>query len=160
MPVDNSGQPTRVFRWLVAYYGVLQAVHLIVLGFGLVQYIRCGTIGFPAPAPPAGWSDHAEAFLLGNGFLDAIIGGAALVYVIAFFKKEPWSGILGIGCLTASLCSGVFFVFGTVVSGAWSAHPVNYITLLLVFTPIVLLFLLTVRSALRPTLSSLANGKI
>jgi hypothetical protein len=160
MRANSSSQPPRIFRWLVAYYGVLQVVHLIVLGFGLVHYIRQGTIGYPAPAPPAGWSDQAEAFLLGNGFLDAIISGVALVYVMTYFKKTPWSEFLGIGCLTASLCSGIFFVFGTVVSGAWSAHPVNYTGLTLVFTPMVLLFLLTVRSALRTIPSSLVNGMI
>jgi hypothetical protein len=148
MPAVNSDQPSRGFHWLVAYYGLLQMVHLIVLAFGLVYYLRRGTIGFPAPAPPAGWSDQAEVFLLGNGFLDAIIAVAALVYVIAYFKKIPWSRFLGISCLTASLCSGIFFVSGTVLSGAWNAHPVNYIALFLVFTPMVPLFVLVSKSAL------------
>ena len=147
--IKQSAQPSFFFRLLTGYYGFLQAVHLLILAYGLIVYIQSGTIGFPAPPPEVGWTGQAEAFLLGNGALDSIIGVAAILFVIGFFRQREWSQALGLVCLTASLCSGGFFVIGTLASGAWRVHPANYAGLVLVFTPVVMLFLMMIQSAWR-----------
>lgn len=146
MQSKPSNKPGRLWSTLAGYYGFLQSVHLVVLALGLVRLLRSGTLGFPAPPPSGGWSLQAQAFLVGNGVLDAFIAIAALIYTFGFFTRKPWSGTLGLICVTASLCSGAFFVFGTVSSGAWQAHPVNYIGLVLVFLPVVGFFLFIVQA--------------
>ena len=140
---------TSALRRLTIYYGLLQIAHLLVLGFGLLCYIRTGTIGFPAPPPMGGWDEQAIYFLLGNGILDAIIGVAALIYVIRFMRGRPGSELIGVICVTASLCSGGFFVIGTVLSGAWTKNPMNYFGLVVVFTPVAALFIILVWNASR-----------
>jgi hypothetical protein len=140
---------TRPLRRLTIYYGLLQIAHLLVLGFGLLYYIRTGTISFPAPPPTGGWDEQAIYFLLGNGILDAIIGVGALIYVIRFIRGKPGSELIGVVCVTASLCSGGFFVVGTVLSGAWTINPVNYFGLVIVFVPVIALFLILAWNATR-----------
>ncbi len=130
----------RMIRRLTIYYGFLQIAHLLVLANGLIFYIRSGTIGFPAPPPAGGWGDQTIFFLLGNGLLDAFIAIAALFYIGGYLKGKAWSEGLGLICVTASLCSGIFFIIGTSLSGAWVSNLVNYGGLLLVFTPVVALF--------------------
>jgi len=147
--MNERALPSFSLRLLTGYYGLLQVVHLFVLAFGLKVYIQSGTIGFPAPPPRPGWEEQAEAFLLGNGALDAIIGVAAILFVIGFFKQQEWNQALGLVCVTASLCSGGFFVVGTILSGAWVAHPANYVGLVLVFAPAGMLFIMMIQSAWR-----------
>ena len=133
-------------RRLTFYYGLLQVAHLIVLVYGLLYYLRTSTIGFPALPPSGGWETQTIYFLLGNGVLDSIIGIAAIFYVIRFFLDRAGSELLGIICVTASLCSGVFFVIGTVLSGAWTHNPANYVGLVIIFTPVVALFITLVKT--------------
>ena len=147
--MNERAQPSFSSRLLTGYYGLLQVVHLFVLAYGLNVYIQSGTIGFPAPPPRPGWTEQAEAFLLGNGALDAIIGVAAILFVIGFFKQQEWNQALGLVCVAASLCSGGFFVVGTILSGAWATHPAKYAGLVLVFTPVAWLFILLFRDAMR-----------
>ncbi len=139
----------RWLRSLIIYYGVLQILHLVVLGFGLLVYLWTGTFGFPAPPPVDGWSRQATFFLIGNGVIDAIIAAAALISVDSFLKDRVWAIPLGLICVTASLVSGAFFVLGTAMSGAWVIHPLNYFGLVLVFTPVLFLFVLLARAAAR-----------
>ncbi|TFH36719.1 MAG: hypothetical protein E4G99_04265 [Anaerolineales bacterium] len=157
MNKERSGNDRSGIRLLTGYYGLVQVLHLVVLACGLVGYIQSGTIGFPAPAPLEGWTDQAEAFLLGNGALDAIIGAGAILFVIGFYKGKEWNRTLGLICLTASLCSGGFFIFGTAASGAWQVHPANYAGLILVFTSVVVLYLMMIRSALRAVAPAIAK---
>lgn len=137
---------TTSLRRLTFYYGLLQIAHLIVLGYGLLYYLRTRTIGFPAPPPPGGWDVQAVHFLLGNGVLDALIGFLALFYVSRFLRGQEGWQLIGIICVTASICSGGFFVIGTVLSGAWISNPLNYFGLVIVFAPVGALFLSLLRS--------------
>jgi hypothetical protein len=59
--------------------------------------------------------------------------------------------VIGIICVTASLCSGGFFVIGTILSGAWAFNPLNYIGLVIVFTPVVALFIVLAWNLSRQT---------
>ena len=88
-------------------------------------------------------------FLLGNGILDAVVAVVGLIFVLGYLRKMPWSIALGLICVTASLCSGAFFVVGTVLSGAWGAHPLNYFGLVVVFSPLVPLFFILVSDLVR-----------
>jgi hypothetical protein len=140
-----------MLRRLTFYYGLLQSAHLLILGYGLLHYLRTNRIGFPAPPPPGGWDEQTVNFLLGNGIIDAIIGFTALLYVIRFFQGRAGSDVIGIICVTASLCSGGFFVIGTILSGAWAFNPLNYIGLVIVFTPVVALFIVLAWNLSRQT---------
>jgi hypothetical protein len=136
----------RLLKYLSIYYAGLQALHLVIIGSGLIRYLREARIGFPAPPPPSGWSSQATAFLIGNGAMDAIIAILSLIYLYTFLTERRGSWLLGLISLTGSICSAVFFAFGTFISGAWAAHPMNYWALVLIFTPIILLYSLLVRT--------------
>jgi hypothetical protein len=153
---NDTTRPSQRWHLLTGYYGLLQVLHLLVLGYGLKVYLQTGTFGFPAPPPEAGWTEQAEWFLVGNGVLDALIGIVAIIFVIGYFGKRTWSQALGLVCLTASLCSGGFFIIGTLASGAWRSHPGNYAGLVLVFLPVLLLFGMMIRTAMHKSPAALA----
>ena len=135
-------------RALTLYYAVLQGAHLLVLGYGWRIYRLTGGIGFPAPPPLEGWSEQALHFMLGNGAFDAIVACTALFFVFGSLRGHPWSLPLGLVCVTASLASGVFFAVGTALSGAWRLHPLNYLGLVVVFSPVAFLFFELFRRAI------------
>ncbi len=139
---------TRFLRLLTIYYGLLQSVHLVVLGYGMTVYLQHQVIGFPAPPPSIPWQRQAINFSLGNGMLDAVVAVAGLFYVFGFLQGKNWGRVLGLVCVTASLSSGVFFVIGTALSGAWVADPLHYSGLVLIFSPLVPLFFLLFRDLL------------
>jgi hypothetical protein len=133
--------------YLSLYYGGLQALHLVVLSSGLLQFLRSGSIGFPAPPPPSGWSPQATAFLIGNGAMDAIIAVLGLAYLYNFLTVRPGSRELGLISVTGAICSAVFFGFGTIFSGAWETHPGTYVALVVVFLPVFALFYVLIRTS-------------
>jgi hypothetical protein len=136
-----------VVDYLSLYYGGLQTLHLVVLAFGLFQFLRSGTIGFPAPPPPSGWSRQASAFLMGNGAMDAVIALLGLAYLYSFLAGREGSRKLGLISVTGAICSAIFFGFGTIFSGAWETHPGNYAALVVVFLPVFALFYVLVRTS-------------
>jgi hypothetical protein len=129
-------------RVLVAYYGFIQALHLVLLARAAFILWRGGPFPFPAPPPSGGWSDQARYFLLGTGVMDALTIVLVLVFVSAYFLRASWSMWLGIVTLATFNTSAALFGLGTLPSGAWGEHPVAYLGMVVAFLPILLLFVL------------------
>lgn len=49
--------------------------------------------------------------------------------------------ILAAACVPAFVTSALAFAGGTLPSGAWAAHPIAYLSLVLVFLPVAVLWL-------------------
>jgi hypothetical protein len=125
--------------YLIFWYGLIQSAHIVVLIVAGYLYLKTGSVGFPAPGPPAGWSPQVEPFLVGMAVLDLIIASVSLVFVYQYFTAVP-KRMLGSVVLTGALVSAILFGLGTFPSGAWGEHPVVYYTMLILFLPVVFLW--------------------
>jgi hypothetical protein len=132
-------RPRANSRWaeyLVAYYGIVEALHLVALLRAGVIWLRQGAIGYPSPPPPSGWSPQAQAFLIGTAVLDALNIGIAWLFAYGYFTKASWRWWVGGITLTAAHYSALVFAGGTGASGAWQAHPLAYLSLVILFAPV------------------------
>lgn len=128
--------------WLVAYYGVFQAGHLVlnVVYLSGLRPIR----DFPPP-PAEGWHPQATALWTSMGLIDTAIALLALYFVAAFLcgrLQALWAGLVS---LTPFVYNTFTFNYSVIVTGAWAAHPVEYVVLSAASIPLVLLFLALVR---------------
>jgi hypothetical protein len=105
-------------KLLVAYYGFIQALHLIGIGRATAVLETTGEMTFPAPPPAGGWSEQAINFFVGVGAIDALNVILALVFVCGFFKGARWRGWLGALTLTVAAYSALLFAFATIPTGA------------------------------------------
>ena len=138
-------------RWLVGYYGVFQAGHLVLnlVHLGGLRPIQ----DFPPP-PAEGWHPQATAFWTSMGLIDTAIALLALYFVAAFFGGRP-------GALWAGLVSLTTYVYNTftfnyiettgagsrplcATSGAWARNAIEYVVLNAASIPLVLLFAVVV----------------
>ena len=83
-------------RWLVGYYGVFQAGHLVLnlVHLGGLRPIQ----DFPPP-PAEGWHPQATAFWTSMGLIDTAIALLALYFVAAFFggrRGALWAGLVSL----------------------------------------------------------------
>lgn len=131
-------------RALVAYYGLIEVVHSIVLVRAGVEFLGSGSVGFPAPPPPGGWSPQATHFLIATGVVDGVNIVLALLFVYSTFRRPGWRLLpwLGAVTLTATAYSALVFAYGTIASGAWAHHPAAYLAVTAVFIPVVFLIVL------------------
>ena len=134
--------PRVALPWLVGYYGVFQAGHLVlnVVYLSGLRPIR----DFPPP-PAEGWHPQATAFWTSMGLIDTAIALLALYFVAAFFgerRRAPWAGLVS---LTTYMYNTFTFNYTVVATGAWAQHPVEYVALNAASIPLVLLFALVVR---------------
>jgi len=139
MPLDRNAKNAAC---LIAYYGLLQSLHLLVLVRAGVLLLSGQDAPFPILPPPNGWQPQALAFLFGLGATDTI--GILLGLRFAFraiFKNKP-SRATGILSLTIFFTGALVFAAGTIPPGAWSAHPVAYWAMVVLFLPTVYLFVL------------------
>ena len=128
-------------RILVAYYGFIQVLHLIAIGRATVVLQTSGEMTFPAPPPAGGWSPQAEHFFVGVGAIDALNAVIALVFVYGFLKGARWRGWLGTLTLTVTAYSALLFAFATLPTGAWTVRPVEYLIIVVVFAPVLMLMM-------------------
>ena len=143
----NKRYSDKRFRFLTGYYGLLQTFHLLLLtraGWFLIQNRE---LPFPAPPPPGGWSLTALPFLMGMGVVDGFAIILGLLFAYHYFQKQIVKTILGLISLTAGLSSGVVYLVGTLPSGAWRAHPLAYLAVVILFSPLVPLFASLVKEA-------------
>ena len=133
---------SRVARYLVAYFGVLEVVHITVLALAGIRLVLVGTLGFPAQPPPGGWSPQTLPFLVSLGALDAANVVVALIFVYGYFYRTCWRWWVGAACLAATAFSGILYVVGMAATGAWSSHPIGYSCVVLAFLPAVCLIIL------------------
>jgi hypothetical protein len=135
--------------YLVAWYGLLQGIHLVLLTRAGVRYLWEGAVAFPAPPPPEGWSPQAVHFLVFLGGFDFFIALLALGFAYGYFRAaRGWFG-LGLLSLSAACFSALVFAYGTAAAGAWSAHPGTYLTMIPLFLPVAVLFLQFLKALFR-----------
>ncbi len=134
-----SDPDSTLAKALVAYYGFIQALHLIAIGRASVMLEATGEMTFPAPPPAGGWSPQAEYFFVGVGAIDALNAVIALVFVYGFFKGARWRGWLGTLSLTIAAYSALLFAFATIPTGAWTFRPVEYLIIVVAFAPVLVL---------------------
>lgn len=139
---DKAG---RALRGLAGYYGVLQSLHLLSLARAGWIVLRGGEIPFPAPPPSGGWPATSLPFLLGMGAVDVAAIILGLIFVYRYFVQDKIELFLGGISLTIALVSGVEYLIGTLPSGAWQENLLAYIVVLLVFSPVIPLYILLLR---------------
>ncbi|MCA1553245.1 MAG: hypothetical protein LC737_02580 [Chloroflexi bacterium] len=130
---------TRLYRrwmtWLVAWYGLYQAVHV---GVNALYLLNPNLQLFPPPTE--GWSPQAAQFLNGLAVIGLLNALMALGFVYGYFTKRHWAVWLGTVTLTVSLCLLAVFTYGTLASGAWIGNTLAYLWLYVPVVPIALLF--------------------
>jgi len=135
-----------MLRLLIIYYGVLQSVHLLALLRAGYLFNRLNRMPFPAPPPPGGWAPQAVPFLIGMGLVDAVAIILALVFVYLWITSRQAPIRLGLISLTIAGASAAIFAIGTFASGAWAAHPLAYGVMVILFAPLLPLFVLLARA--------------
>ncbi len=136
---------TKELKYLSGYYGVLQTSHALSLVRAGLVMLRSGQLVFPAPPPPGGWPATSLPFLLALGVVDSLAIALGLMYVYRFFIKGEIAGILGIVSLTIALVSGAVYLIGTLPSGAWQVNLPAYLIVVLVFSPVVPLYIVLLK---------------
>ena len=88
--------PGVAMPWLVGYYGVFQAGHVV---FNVVYLSGLRPIPeFPWP-PAEGWHPQATAFWTATGLIDTAIALLALYFLAAFFggrRRALWAGLVSL----------------------------------------------------------------
>jgi hypothetical protein len=141
--LSRMGNPSGTLaRFLVGYYGFIQAAHIIAIARAASVLAVSQTMTFPAPPPPGGWSPQTNHFLIAMGAADAINAVVALMFVYGYFVEARWRVWLGTLSLAVSAYSAVIFAYGTIASGTWTHHPTGYLSIALVFIPVALLIVL------------------
>ena len=140
--------PGVAMPWLVGYYGVFQAGHVVlnVLCLSGLRPIQ----DFPPP-PAEGWHPQVTAFMTASGLIDTAIALLALYFVAAFFggrRRALWAGLVS---LTTYMYTTFTFNYTVVATGAWARHPVEYVVLNAASIPLVLLFAVVVRDVRETT---------
>jgi hypothetical protein len=142
--MDLSNKP--IIRILIAYYGILQSLHLVVLLRAGVILLLQGRFPFPILPPPGGWDPQVIPFMIGLGTTDiaGILLGLCFVYRAlikgAFYRR------LGVISLTIFITGAIVFAVGTFPSGAWGTHPIAYGIMAILFFPAVILYIWLLRS--------------
>lgn len=133
------GRYAQFERVLVNYYGVLQTFHILALVGSGLWWFQNGDLGVLALPPQGGWTDQALHFLIATGLFDFVIAVSSIFFVLSYRKDGESADVLGAVALTGSLYSAVIYLYGTLLSGAWSEHILIYGLIAIVFAPMVLL---------------------
>ncbi len=133
-------------RNLTIYYGVLQSAHLLTLIRAGLIILQTGELPFPAPSPTGGWTPQAMPFLVGMGVVDALAISLALVFVYQSIVRKNELPLIGIISMTIAIASAVLFAVGTFPSGAWSAHPLAYGLMVVLFAPVIPLYFMLLQT--------------
>lgn len=126
-------------RVLIVYLVPLQLVHLAFLARAGWIWWTSGRIPFPALPPPGGWAPQVVPFLLSLGIVDAFVALLTLIFVVAHIRNHPRSRTLGLVSLSAMTYSALVYAGGTILTGAWAAHPAAYFAVAAAFTPVFVL---------------------
>jgi hypothetical protein len=125
---------------LTLYYGLLQTVHLSLLAWGGYIIFRTGRMIFLALPPLEGWSPQVVPFLMGLGIADAFAAGLGIYFAFQAVMNESWRLDLAMVSITIAVTSALVFLVGTLATGAWSHNLVEYLSMVVLFSPIPLLF--------------------
>ena len=132
---------SNAIRILTGYYGLYQAVHIIVNTRGTWLLTSGAELDFPAPPPSGGWPLEVVHLMVIIGILDLLNAIASLFFVRAYFKQEPTTFWLGNLTLTVSVYAFGLYVYWTYASGAWSGVGLwAYVFVAVTFLPILVLW--------------------
>jgi hypothetical protein len=155
--MQHPGRPFA--KLLVVYFGLIEIAHSIALAQAAVRLALTGTIPFPAPPPPGGWSAQVRPFLISMGALDAANVVLALAFVYGYFAGARWRWCVGAVSLTVATYSAVLYAFGAVFSGAWAHNAAAYWSVAVAYSPVAVLTILYVIWAARGQLHSSVTEK-
>jgi hypothetical protein len=127
---------------LIAYYGLLQSLHLLTLARAGLLILGGNPAPFPILPPPGGWSPQAMAFLYGLAGTDVIGILLGIVFAVLWVVKNRRRPRLGRLSLAIFITGALVFAAGTFPAGAWAAHPAPYGVMVLLFIPAAVLFIL------------------
>jgi hypothetical protein len=122
-------------RGLIAYYGLLQTLHLLVLIRTGIILLQGSEAPFPILPPPGGWQEQSMAFMFGLAGMDVLGIMLGIFFSYQTIIKEQFMPILGILSLTIFITGAVVFGAGTFPSGAWAANPLAYWIMVALFAP-------------------------
>ncbi len=125
---------------LISYYGILQTLHLLTLARAGWLILQGESYPFPILPPPEGWTQQSMAFLFGLAGTDVIGILLGIIFAGKFLINRKMNRLLGILSLTIFITGAVVFGAGTFPSGAWTVHPVAYGSMVVLFTPTLLLY--------------------
>ena len=131
----------KTIKGLSAYYGLLQITHFSLLTWGAFVILRKQKLIFLALPPAEGWSHQVIPFLMGLGLADAFAAGMGIYFVYQALTKKSWNLILGLISLTIAIASALVFLVGTLSSGAWAQNPIEYLSMVLLFVPVPILYI-------------------
>ena len=137
-------------KWEIAYYGILQSLHLVILVRAGVILLLQGRFPFPILPPPNGWDPQVIPFMIGLGTTDMAGILLGLIFTAQFFVKKRLNRRLGVISLTIFITGAVVFAIGTIFNGAWAAHPLAYGSMVILFLPVPILYYWLLVSNLRP----------
>jgi uncharacterized membrane protein YhdT len=126
-------------KMLVYYFGIIQCLHLFALIRAFIIYMREQVLPYPALPPAEGWTRQAEYFLIGNGIIDTLNIALSITFVIAYSQMKKWADKAGLITLTILFYSAMIFAYGTINAGAWTAHPLAYGSMAILYLPILIL---------------------
>lgn len=140
----------KLIQLLIAYYGLLQTLHLcVLLRAGAILFFD-GRFPFPVLPPSGGWGDQTIGFMFGLAATDIVGILLGMVFAWQTLLRDRFNRRLGVISLTMFITGAIVFGFGTIPSGAWAAHPCAYGMMAVVFIPAVILYIWLLRSNLRP----------
>ncbi len=139
-----SNPDGKLARALIAWYGLYQAVHILVNTRGLYLLYSGRPVGFPAPAPPSGWPVEMSPLFIAIGWADLAGAFLTLMFVWGYFTNRPWHVWIGTVSLTISMYAAFIYNYWTITSGAWTGTNIfAYAFVDITFVPIAFLFVLS-----------------
>ena len=88
-------------------------------------------------------------FLVGLGITDSIGSLLGMIFTAHFFIKMRFNRRLGVISLTIFITGAIVFAIGTLINGAWTAHPLAYGSMAILFFPTPFLYYWLLVSNLR-----------
>lgn len=141
----NKLENKKLFRYLVGFYGFLQTMHLFFLGRAGYLLLKTGNVPFPASPPPGGWDTEVIPFLMGMAAADVVAASMGIYFAYSLIINGKIKPLAGVISLTIALSSAIVYLIGTLPAGAWVHNPLSYFIVILVFSPIIPLYVLLVR---------------
>ncbi len=125
---------------LIAYYGLLQTLHLLVLIRAGIILLQGGEAPFPILPPPGGWGDQSMYFMFGLAGMDIVGIIFGIIFSYQALIKDMFISVLGILSLTIFLSGAIVFAAGTFPTGAWASNPISYWIMVVLFMPSLFLY--------------------
>jgi hypothetical protein len=136
-------------RVLIAYYGLLQTLHLLVLIRAGIILLQGSESPFPILPPPGGWQEQSMGFMFGLAGMDVLGILLGIFFSYQTIIKKQFMPILGILSLTIFITGAVVFGAGTFPSGAWTVNPFAYWIMVALFVPSPLLLFKLLKFAIQ-----------